>query len=75
MVEVGGVAVHGPTNITSSLAVHASQMFSRNVENYLAHLLDDGELRLDLDDELVSGPLVTHGGSVANARVREALER
>ena len=68
-----GIEIHGPVNVPSSLAVHATQMYSRNLANYLDHLLSDGELKLDLEDELTSGPLVTHEGKVVHPSIREAL--
>src|ERR1700738_1616800 len=59
-----GVLVIGPTNLPSTLAFHTSQMFARTVTNYLTHLLKDGQIRLDLDDELTRTPMVTHQGEV-----------
>lgn len=68
-----GVRVHGPENLASTVPVHASQMFARNVQNYVLHLLADGELALDLDDELTRCPLVTCDGKVVHEGVREAM--
>ena len=68
------VEIHGPQNVPSTVPVHASQMFSRNMTNYLLHLIQDGELKLDLEDELTKGPLVTHAGEVVHEAVRAALE-
>jgi NAD(P) transhydrogenase subunit alpha len=62
-----GVVISGPTNLPSTVPFHASQMYARTVTNYLLHLLKDGELRLDLDDELTRGPLVTHRGEVLHS--------
>ena len=59
-----GVVILGPVNLPSTVPLHASQMYSRTVTNYLAHLLRNGALHLDLDDELTSGPLVTYQGEV-----------
>jgi NAD(P) transhydrogenase subunit alpha len=70
----GGVRVHGPENVASSIPIHASQMFARNVQNYLLHLLRSGSLELNLDDELTRGPLVTCDGKIVHADVRAALE-
>jgi H+-translocating NAD(P) transhydrogenase subunit alpha len=56
-VEVDGVTVLGPTNLPSSLPLHASQMFSRNVLTLLQHMLRDGELRIEHEDEIV-GPML-----------------
>jgi NAD(P) transhydrogenase subunit alpha len=74
VVEHGGVRIHGPLNLPSSVPVHASQMLSRNNESYLLHLIRDGALALDLDDELTRAPLVTRDGAVLDARVRAALD-
>lgn len=72
--QVGGVTLIGPGNITAGLAHHASQMFGRNLENLLLHLLDgEGRLQLDFDDEIVAGTVVTHGGRIRAPRVRERL--
>jgi H+-translocating NAD(P) transhydrogenase subunit alpha len=51
-----GVRIMAPTNLAASLPLHASQMFSRNVLTLLQHLIREGELRLDLDDE-IAGPM------------------
>jgi H+-translocating NAD(P) transhydrogenase subunit alpha len=59
-----GVVIFGPINLPSTVPFHASEMYSRTVTNYLAHLLKEGRLHLDLDDELTRGPLVTHQGEV-----------
>ena len=69
-----GVRIHGPENVASSVPVHASQMFARNVQNYLLHLTRDGTLELDLDDELTRVPLVTCDGKIVHEGVRAALE-
>jgi NAD(P) transhydrogenase subunit alpha len=74
VVEAHGVRVHGPVNLPSSKPIDASMMFSTNVANYLGHLIQEGELRLDLEDELVSGPLVTHQGQVVHEAVKASLE-
>ena len=55
------------------LPFHASQMYSRTVTNYLAHLLKDGRINLDLTDELTRGPLVTHQGEVVHEVAKAAL--
>jgi H+-translocating NAD(P) transhydrogenase subunit alpha len=57
-----GVLILGPLNIAGTVPYHASQMYARTVVNYLMHLFRDGQLRLDLTDDLTRGPLVTHEG-------------
>jgi len=61
-----GVLIMGPLNIASSMPFHASQMYSRTVVNFLLHLVREGKLQLDLNDELSRGPLVTHEGKVVH---------
>ncbi len=48
-------------------------MWSRNMEKFLFHLTKDGQLKLDLKDEITRGCLITHGGAIVQERVREAL--
>jgi NAD(P) transhydrogenase subunit alpha len=74
VVRSDGVEIHGPLNLESELPVHASQMYSRNVTNYLLHLIREGELQLDLEDELTRDPLVTREGQITSERVRSILE-
>ena len=72
-VSVDGVLVLGPTNLPSDLPVNASQMFSKNVVTFLQHLAADGELTLDLEDEITKGAMLTHAGQVTQESVREKL--
>jgi NAD(P) transhydrogenase subunit alpha len=72
-VDHHGVTVIGPTNLPSTLPFHASQMYSRNVLALLQHLLVDGAVNIDLDDEITRECLVTHGGEVVHARARTVL--
>ena len=65
-----GVIISGPLNLPSTVPFHASQMYARTVTNFLAHLLKDGEVQLDLNDELTRGPLVTHEGEIVHEAVK-----
>jgi NAD(P) transhydrogenase subunit alpha len=68
-----GVTIIGPLNLPSTVPFHASQMYARTVTNYLLHLVHDGQIELDLSDELTRGPLVTHQGEVVHEVVKSAL--
>lgn len=69
-----GVTIIGPSNIVATLPHHASQMYGRNIESLLLHILDDqGKLNLDFDDEILDETVVTHNGSVRASRIREHL--
>ena len=66
-----GVTIIGRINLASSVPYHASQMYARNVSAFLLHLIKDGKLRLDVEDEIIRETLVTRAGEVVNQRVRE----
>jgi H+-translocating NAD(P) transhydrogenase subunit alpha len=59
-----GVTVIGETNVPSTMPLHASQMYSRNVTSFLGLLIRDGELAFDFDDEIVRETCVTHDGQI-----------
>jgi proton-translocating NAD(P)+ transhydrogenase subunit alpha len=64
-VEVAGVHVLGPVNVPATVAFHASQTYSRNLQSLLQHLLgEDGKPRLDVQDEITGAMIVTHQGEV-----------
>lgn len=65
-----GVVIIGPINLGSSVPYHASQMYARTVVNYLLHLMKDGAVQFNLDDELTRGPLVTRGGEIVHEAVK-----
>ncbi len=68
-----GVLIAGPTNLPSTLPFHASQMYARTVTSFLGHLVREGKIHLDLEDELTRGPLVTHQGEIVHATVKANL--
>lgn len=65
-VEHNGVTIIGLTNAPSGLPTHASQMYSRNVAALLLHVVRDGAIHVDLEDEITGACCVTHGGSVVH---------
>jgi NAD(P) transhydrogenase subunit alpha len=65
-----GVLIIGPLNLPSTLPFHASQMYARTVMNFVSHLVKDGQAKLDLDDELTRGPLVTRDGQIVHEMVK-----
>ncbi|MCP4895512.1 MAG: Re/Si-specific NAD(P)(+) transhydrogenase subunit alpha [bacterium] len=71
-VEHKNVKIIGPMNIPAAVPYHASQMYAKNVLTFLQHLLDEGELKLDLEDEITAGTLVTYEGKVVHPMVLEA---
>jgi NAD(P) transhydrogenase subunit alpha len=74
VVHHGGVTILGPLNLPSEIPTHASQMFARNVVTFIKHLAPEGELTLDLEDEITAGTLITNEGSIVHPRILELLE-
>ena len=70
---VDGLEILGPINIPAEVPVHASQMYARNISTFLLHLVKDGALQLDMEDEITRETLVAHDGKVVNARMVEML--
>ncbi len=68
-----GVTIIGPTNLPSTIPVHASQMYAKNLLTLVQYLVKDGVLTLNFEDDIISGTCVTHAGEVRNQRVRDLL--
>jgi NAD(P) transhydrogenase subunit alpha len=69
-----GVTIIGALDLPSNVAVHASHMWSRNMEKLLFHVTKDGELAPNEKDEIVQGCMITRGGQITAARVKHAME-
>lgn len=68
------VSILGPLNLPATLPVHASEMYARNASALLLHLVKDGALKLDFDDEIVNACCITHDGEVRHPATRERME-
>src|ERR1041385_1134293 len=73
-IEREGVTIMAPTNLPATIPVHASQLYSRNLTSFLSLLVKDGQLQIDMNDDVVGPSCVTHNGEVMNKRVAAALE-
>jgi NAD(P) transhydrogenase subunit alpha len=72
-VQAHGVTILGPVNLPATVPYHASQMYARNITNFLLNMLKDGELHLDLEDPITHDTLVTRDGEVVHPQIRELL--
>jgi len=72
-VDVDGVKVIGVVNLPGEIPVHASQLFGKNVANFMGLMVVDGKVDIDVDDDVIRESVVARGGDVVNNRVREAL--
>ncbi len=69
-----GVSIVGTVNLASRMPVHASEMYARNLYNFLSPFIKDGQFVLDPNDEILSGSCFTHEGKIRNEGVRKTLE-
>lgn len=70
-VDHHGVTVLGPTNLPSTVTRDASKLYANNVQNFIEHILDDGELVIDMSDEIIDSTLLTHAGEIRNPHLDE----
>jgi NAD(P) transhydrogenase subunit alpha len=74
VIDVAGVWIDGTSNVPSTMALHASQLYSRNVANLLQHLLKDGQVQVDFEDEITRGCCVTYQGGIVHEGAREVIK-
>jgi NAD(P) transhydrogenase subunit alpha len=72
--NIDDVILLAPLNLPAEVPVHASQLYARNILNFLALIVKNGELTLDLKDEVLAGACVAHNGHPVNPRVAKLLE-
>ena len=70
-----GVTIDGSSNIPGSMPVHASELYAKNITAFLTYMIENGELKLNLDDEIISGSMYTHLGEITHEPTQEAIKR
>jgi NAD(P) transhydrogenase subunit alpha len=73
-VVVNGVKIVGPVNLPSALGRNASEMYARNLLNFISPAIEEGELKIDWDDEVFASSALTHDGEIKHQPTREAIE-
>lgn len=73
-IEHNGVIVYGPLNVPSELPVHASEMYAKNLLNFLTPMIKDGEFAPDWEDEVIVDSALTSDGAIVHAATRELVE-
>ena len=67
------VNIHGPLNLPSRMPTHASELYAKNLYNFLSPWIKDGELVIDWEDEVVAGTLLCKDGATVNPKIREIM--
>ncbi len=74
-INVHGVTILGPLNIPSDIPFHSSQMYSKNITNFLLSMIKEGKPEFNMEDEIVSGTILTKGGKIVNAAISGLLNK
>ncbi len=75
VVEKHGISIVGYTDYPSRSAIHASQLFAKNITTFLLNMVKEGEFAIDLEDEIVKGALLVHGGEVVHEMIKPLMEQ
>jgi NAD(P) transhydrogenase subunit alpha len=75
VVERHGIKIVGHTDYPSRSAVHASQLFSKNISTFLLNMVKDEQFSIDLEDEIVKGSLLVHEGQVVHEMIKPLMEQ
>jgi NAD(P) transhydrogenase subunit alpha len=73
-VDVNGVTIMTPLNLSATVPVHASQLYSRNLTTFLSEMIKDGELNLDFANDVVGPSCAVHNGEAKHPRIQEAFK-
>ena len=73
IINYNGVIIDGTINLPSSMQVHASQMYAKNVFSFVTYLLKEGQLNIDEEDEIISGAMFTHQGKITHEPTLQSI--
>jgi len=73
LVKYNDVLIDGSLNLPSSMPIHASQMYAKNITSFVSYMCPEGKLNLDLEDEIISGAMFTHNGEITDEMTKKAL--
>ena len=74
IVNHNNVIIDGTSNIPSTMPIHASDLYSKNIVALIKHLIKDNEVNLDMSDEIIAGSTYTHDGKITHQQTKEIIE-
>ncbi len=74
IVNINNVIIDGRTNIPATMPYHASLLYGKNVSSFITYFCKDGNLELNMEDEIISGAMFTHDGKIVDERTMEAMK-
>ena len=75
VIEHNQITIDGTSNLPGSMPVHASELYSKNVAAFLTYMIKDGQLNLDLEDEIISGAMYSHKGQITHEPTKTLIDK
>ena len=73
IIDHNGVIIDGTSNFPATMSVHASQLYAKNISSFVNYMIKEGDLNLDLEDEIISGAMFTHKGEITHQPTNKML--
>ena len=74
IINQNSVIIDGTLNLPSSMQVHSSQLYAKNISTFITHMMKEGNLNIDLGDEIISGSMFTHQGKITHEPTQQAVD-
>ena len=74
VINQNDIIIDGTLNLPSSMQVHSSQLYAKNISTFISHMMKEGNLNIDLDDEIISGSMFTHQGKITHEPTQQAVD-
>ena len=72
---INGVTIDGTLNFPSTMQVHSSQLYAKNISTFISHMTNEGAIEIDMDDEIISGSIFTHQGKIIHEPTHQAVKK
>ena len=73
--NIKGVTIDGTLNFPSTMQVHSSQLYAKNISTFISHMTKEGAIEIDMEDEIISGSIFTHQGKITHEPTQQAVKK
>ena len=73
--NINGVTIDGTLNFPSTMQVHSSQLYAKNISTFICHMTKEGVIEIDMEDEIISGSIFTHQGKITHEPTQQAVKK
>tara|TARA_A100001011_G_scaffold18188_1_gene18743 strand:- start:258 stop:1394 length:1137 start_codon:yes stop_codon:yes gene_type:complete len=74
IIEYNSVTIDGTSNFPATMPIHASELYAKNISAFIKYMIDDGKIKIDLEDEIISGSLFTYKGEITDDTTRKVMD-